>query len=543
MSTRKKILSLKTSSILKLGILYGIIVISNLGITYGSSETQNQEMSSLAKDEAPLISENKSEEDSVEGEFSNWSEWSTCDRVTCSQKRFRNCRTHSETALCKKAVIEEKRFCSKPHRCKRNHRKSFNTNTSRIVKNMPFQVVKRTMKKTLKSLTKTSETKTRKQRTRRKLYSRWSHWTMCSKSCTTQRFRWCKRTAVCGNDVMSESALCYVEGSYCERWIHKRLGESSSQEELMNSAAKINTDLDVTNYSSRPKDPPSRRPMRAPREEANHDCGYTFNHSSSSSSYPLERWNMLRIIGGRPSRKGKWPWQVALLNRFKEAFCGGTLISSMWVVTAAHCIRKKLYIRLGEYDLASKEGSELEFKVERAIKHTAYDSDTVDNDIALLKLPASSGAPSGRLPTPVCLPRDYQALPPTTSLCTIIGWGKRKSTDHYGTDVLHEAQVCVRLVPHTFLHSQQQKILISLSIMKADTYNMFCAGYRGGRMDSCSGDSGGPLLCRDSAKSLQWTIHGITSFGEGCGRKGKFGIYTRMSNYVKWAQSVMHEYS
>lgn len=69
------------------------------------------------------------------------------------------------------------------------------------------------------------------------------------------------------------------------------------------------------------------------------------------------------------------------------------------------------------------------------------------------------------------------------------------------------------------------------------TGNMFCAGYRRGRMDSCSGDSGGPLLCQD--KLGKWTVFGITSFGEGCGKKGKYGIYTKLPNYVRWIRSVI----
>lgn len=72
------------------------------------------------------------------------------------------------------------------------------------------------------------------------------------------------------------------------------------------------------------------------------------------------------------------------------------------------------------------------------------------------------------------------------------------------------------------------------------TDNMFCAGYARGKMDSCAGDSGGPLLCRDLRKpDHPWTIFGITSFGEGCGKRGKFGIYARLSNYVRWITKVM----
>ena len=66
--------------------------------------------------------------------------------------------------------------------------------------------------------------------------------------------------------------------------------------------------------------------------------------------------------------------------------------------------------------------------------------------------------------------------------------------------------------------------------------NMFCAGYQGGRIDTCAGDSGGPLLCQ---KDGRWTIYGITSFGEGCGQQGKYGIYAKVPNFTKWIESVI----
>jgi len=68
------------------------------------------------------------------------------------------------------------------------------------------------------------------------------------------------------------------------------------------------------------------------------------------------------------------------------------------------------------------------------------------------------------------------------------------------------------------------------------TENMFCAGHSS-RRDSCAGDSGGPLLCLVKNK---WTIFGVTSFGEGCGKKGKFGVYTLVPNYIEWIQRVIN---
>jgi secreted trypsin-like serine protease len=59
--------------------------------------------------------------------------------------------------------------------------------------------------------------------------------------------------------------------------------------------------------------------------------------------------------GGREAAKGRWSWQVAILNKYREVFCGGTLIAPGWVLTAAHCVRKHLFVKLGEHDLIIKE--------------------------------------------------------------------------------------------------------------------------------------------------------------------------------------------
>lgn len=74
------------------------------------------------------------------------------------------------------------------------------------------------------------------------------------------------------------------------------------------------------------------------------------------------------------------------------------------------------------------------------------------------------------------------------------------------------------------------------------TSHQVCAGFKKGGKDSCAGDSGGPLLCNYDDKSTnRYVLYGVTSYGEGCGRKGKYGIYTKVSTYRDWIEKTISQ--
>ncbi|XP_030385413.1 uncharacterized protein LOC115632416 [Scaptodrosophila lebanonensis] len=365
----------------------------------------------------------------------------------------------------------------------------------------------------------------------RRIYSKWSRWTKCSPKCTTRRFKKCRVSERCGREVLREIAYCYTEGSFCQQWLQtevqrqtpayetrparahdaamRRMNSESSA--LTNNAISSDFIMNGKGYRGPEYAPPKLR------------CGQAPVRSARRNMY-----NMLKIIGGKAARKGEWPWQVAIFNRFKEAFCGGTLIAPSWVLTAAHCVRRVLYVRIGEHNLDYEDGTEIQLRVLKSFKHPSFDKRTVDSDVALLRLPKPVNASTWIGYS--CMPRPYQPLPKNME-CTVIGWGKRRNHDVVGTSVLHQAEVPI--IPMANCRSVYHDYTI--------TKNMFCAGHQRGRIDTCAGDSGGPLLCRDTTKpNHPWTIFGITSFGDGCAKRNKFGIYAKVPNYVDWVWSVVN---
>ncbi|XP_072523531.1 hyaluronan-binding protein 2-like [Salminus brasiliensis] len=244
-----------------------------------------------------------------------------------------------------------------------------------------------------------------------------------------------------------------------------------------------------------------------------------------------------KIFGGRKALPGAHPWQASLQVRPKNStdpfshMCGGILLDSCWILTAAHCLERmnetQMQVGLGGVKLDVDEAADQTVEVEDYIVHENYTetSFALYNDIALLKLKAVDGqcARETRFVKAACLPTG--PIPDGTE-CTISGYGVTEH-DEEGSSQLLDAKV--------LLISQKQCMAPRVYGDRLDD-SMFCAGHMHGGVDSCQGDSGGPLICKQNSTSY---VYGVVSWGDACGKKNKPGIYARVTHFLDWIDEKM----
>ncbi|XP_026539822.1 coagulation factor VII-like [Notechis scutatus] len=233
-----------------------------------------------------------------------------------------------------------------------------------------------------------------------------------------------------------------------------------------------------------------------------------------------------RIIGGSFCRPGACPWQVLIQNNRGYGFCGGSLISSQWVLTAAHCFDtvNPHQVTVGDFDKHQRERDEQKVRVRRYWRHPQYNSQNYNNDIALVQLTSNVIFTQNVLP--ICLPHPNLAtlLIEDIAQGTVSGWGAT-----YAKGKLTRFLMKIKL-PIVSMETCRQ------STEKLITDNMFCAGYDTEGQDACKGDSGGPFA---ATYHNTWYLLGIVSWGEGCAEVGKYGAYTLVSNYISWIKEVI----
>jgi len=244
-----------------------------------------------------------------------------------------------------------------------------------------------------------------------------------------------------------------------------------------------------------------------------------------------------RIVGGDRAGLNEFPWRAALFyrtNRGFSYFCAGGVLSNNWIVTAAHCAKAAqdnnldVYIDLGDHDFSTAtETYHQLFEAADVIIHPRYNQDTMDNDIALIQL----SQPYEDAPNiaPICLPFNYRGENFNGKTVVASGWGAEKEGQK-------DTPMIIRKVDLDVLSTE--KCRPYFRPRSRITNNMLCTLKP--KKDTCQGDSGGTIDYMDP-ETKQYMAIGIVSWGYGCARDNKPGVYTKVTNYLDWMQSTTGE--
>ncbi|XP_050520248.1 prostasin-like isoform X2 [Daktulosphaira vitifoliae] len=252
-------------------------------------------------------------------------------------------------------------------------------------------------------------------------------------------------------------------------------------------------------------------------------------------------WPQPKIIGGYSTPYGAYPWQVELQANIGgwEHHCGGALVSETIALTAAHCLKNlkksQLRILVGKHNLSKNDKHEKTYKIQKILVHPDFRKDGPhSHDIAVLKLHSanSKGVRFDSHVQPICLP-EYHTNINEANWCTVTGWGAQKQDDMTSlSKVLQAASVHLidlETCRHDDIYGGRHQFILD---------SMLCAGNLEGGVDACGGDSGGPLACQINGK---FVLTGVVSWGDGCGKKNRPGVYTRVSYYADWLKQSIFE--
>ena len=251
-----------------------------------------------------------------------------------------------------------------------------------------------------------------------------------------------------------------------------------------------------------------------------------------------------RIHDGVRVPLGKYPWMAMLCNQNADVFCGAVLVSCQYVVTSAHCLlphqgnrQKQFSICFNkrcraQCELPNKRGDNNCFRAKEVIVHPHYDNDTFDNDIAVIRLERRMESNCSSV-SPVCLPygtdEEQDAVLPGVS-GVVLGWGEKMNGGKVSS-CLKEGSV--NIVSNSKCRKFHEPSGYEVS------RSMLCATDENG---ACGGDSGGPLLVKDTKNENRWTLAGIVSWGTGCGQRDSYGAYAhvpRLASFVRGACQIV----
>ncbi|XP_046382731.1 transmembrane protease serine 9-like [Ischnura elegans] len=275
-------------------------------------------------------------------------------------------------------------------------------------------------------------------------------------------------------------------------------------------------------------------------DKARDHC-YTYSTACGSS-----------LVGGSKVEPKEFPHMAALGFGPRDKIswlCGGSLISENFVLTAAHCLSGHKYGQVNWVLLASEvtrsfgedvpDGSRRgqTHPVIRRIRHPLYKLPAKYNDIALLEIGPALEADALPLDSkelhPACLPLDFLESDP---IYVATGWGRVGHGEDPSPDLL---KVELDLLDNSICNQTfDVEIRTTNQLRKGIDGTMICAGTVEGGKDTCKGDSGGPLQA-PFKEACMYEIWGITSFGKICGVGTSSAVYTRVSEFIPWIESIV----
>ncbi|XP_045483874.1 CLIP domain-containing serine protease 2-like [Pieris rapae] len=255
-----------------------------------------------------------------------------------------------------------------------------------------------------------------------------------------------------------------------------------------------------------------------------------------------------RIFGGRKAKLFEFPWMVLIAHETREGpqfQCGGTIITSKYILTAAHCVvdKKIASVRIGEFDINLEKDCDYEkhktickkevqdMYVTEIIPHENYQRSPTANDIALLRV---DGEIVFNYPNvePICLPLSFELRSKHLDheYGTVAGWGFTETGRESGVLLRVEVPVKTDAECKGYYNRNTREII----------NKQFCAGDF--KKDSCNGDSGGPLMMKANYNGVNsYVQYGIVSKGPiQCGSSFP-GIYTDVREYVDWILDNINE--